>query len=158
MNNFSCFGKKLEVFFSFSCFYQSFSCWNHSFFYFYLFHVNPFWIQLSYYIIVSIFGHLALMVSKPRTAWFRPMDFDMFFMSVSATTVSSMSTNESEIYGHHYAKIVIYPKKTLRIYYAHWWRNVMDRATVTEWAVYFKQRFCNALAAEHKYSDSLPID
>ena len=59
------------------------------------------------------------MVSKPRTAWFRPMDFDMFFMSVSATTISSMSTNESEIYGHHYAKIVINPKKTLRIYYAH---------------------------------------
>ncbi|KAK7829545.1 sodium transporter HKT1 [Quercus suber] len=100
MNNFSCFGKKLEVFFSFSCFYQSFSCRNRSFFHFFLFHVNPFWIQLSYFIIVSIFGHLALMVSKPRTAWFRPMDFDMFFMSVSATTVSSMSTIEMEVFSH----------------------------------------------------------
>ena len=100
MNTFSCFGKKLEVFFSFSCFYRSFSCRNRSFFRFFLFHVNPFWIQLSYFIIVSIFGHLALMVSKPRTAWFRPMDFDMFFMSVSATTVSSMSTIEMEVFSH----------------------------------------------------------
>ena len=30
-----------------------------------------------------------------------------------------MGGDESEIYGCHYAKIVIYPKKTLRIYYAH---------------------------------------
>ena len=42
-----------------------------------------------------------------------------------------MGGDESEIYGCHYAKIVIYPKKTLRIYYAHWWWNVMDGATIT---------------------------
>ncbi|KAM4097861.1 hypothetical protein ACJW30_07G033900 [Castanea mollissima] len=100
MNKFSCFGKKLEVFFSFSCFNQSFSCRIRSFFRFFLFHVNPFWIQLSYFIIVSVFGHLALMVSKPRTAWFRPTDFDLFFTSVSATTVSSMSTIEMEVFSN----------------------------------------------------------
>jgi len=32
--------------------------------------------------------------------------------------------DESEIYGSHYTKIVIYQEKTLRIYYDHWWRNV----------------------------------
>ena len=34
----------------------------------------------------------------------------------------------------------------------------MDGATVTEWAVNFKQRFCNALAIKHKCTDSLPIN
>ena len=45
-----------------------------------------------------------------------------------------------------------------RIYYAHWWQNVTDGATITEWVVNFKPRFCNALAIGHKYSDSLPIN
>ena len=66
--------------------------------------------------------------------------------------------DESKIYGRHYTKIVIYPAKTLRIYYDHWWQNVTDGATITEWAVNFKQRFCNALAVKHKYSDSLNIN
>ena len=66
--------------------------------------------------------------------------------------------DESKIYGRHYAKIVIYLEKTLRIYYDHWWKNVMDGATVTKWAVKFRQRFYNALAVEHKYSNSLSID
>ena len=30
-----------------------------------------------------------------------------------------MDVDESEIYGRHYAKIVIYLEKTLRIYYDH---------------------------------------
>ena len=66
--------------------------------------------------------------------------------------------DKSEIYGRHYVKIVIYPEKTLRIYYNYWWRNVTDGATITEWAMNIRERFCNALAIEHKYSDSLPID
>ena len=85
---------------NFSCFNQSFSRQIRSFFRFFHFHVNPFWIQLSYFIIVSIFGHLALMVSKPRTARFRPKDSDVFFTSVSATTVSSMSTIEMEVFSN----------------------------------------------------------
>ena len=69
-----------------------------------------------------------------------------------------MPPDELEIYGRHYAKIVIYLKKTLHIYYDHWWRNVTDGTIVTEWAVNFRQRFYNALAVEHKHSGSLPID
>ena len=34
----------------------------------------------------------------------------------------------------------------------------MDRATVIDRAVNFRQRFRNALAVEHKYNDSLPIN
>ena len=69
-----------------------------------------------------------------------------------------MYIDESEIYGRHYVKIVVYPEKTLCIYYDHWWLNVTDGVAVTKWVVKFKQRFCNALAVEHKYSDSLSID
>ncbi|KAK7838854.1 sodium transporter hkt1 [Quercus suber] len=39
---------------------------------------------------VSIFGHLALMVLKPRTSWFRPKDFDMFFTSFQACQQSKL--------------------------------------------------------------------
>ena len=66
--------------------------------------------------------------------------------------------DESEIYGRHYKQIVIQSKKMLRIYYDHWWRNVTDGATIIEWAVNSKQRFCNALAIEHKCNTLLPIN
>ena len=49
-----------------------------------------------------------------------------------------MPPEESKIYGCHYAKIVIYSEKTLRLYYDHWWGNVMDRVVVTEWAANFR--------------------
>ncbi|XP_042499549.1 probable cation transporter HKT6 [Macadamia integrifolia] len=60
--------------------------------------VNPFWIQICYFISVSSVGFLVLKVLKPRNKSFRPNDFDVFFMSVSATTVSSMSTLEMEVF------------------------------------------------------------
>jgi hypothetical protein len=64
-----------------------------------LFNVNPFFIQLGYFLVFSLLGYLALKVSKPRTASFRPYkDIDVFFTSVSATTVSSMSTIEMEVF------------------------------------------------------------
>ena len=66
--------------------------------------------------------------------------------------------DEPEIYGRHYKKVVIHPEKTLYIYYDHWWQNVTDGPTVTEWAVVSRQRFCNALVVEHKCNTSLPIN
>ena len=70
----------------------------------------------------------------------------------------TVSIDESEIYDRHKAKIVINQKKMSHIYYVHWWLSVTNGATVIEWAVNFRQRFFNALAIEHKYNDSLPIN
>ena len=83
---------------------------------------------------------------------------NLFLSRLTDNNSNKGATDESEIYGRHYAKIFIYAKKTLRIYYNHWWRNVTNKAAVTEEAVNFRQRFYNALAVKHKYSDSLPID
>ena len=70
----------------------------------------------------------------------------------------TVSIDESEIYDRHKAKIVINQKKMSHIYYVHWWQSVTNGATVIEWVVNFRQRFFNALAIEHKYNDSLPIN
>ncbi|KAF3452689.1 hypothetical protein FNV43_RR03122 [Rhamnella rubrinervis] len=61
------------------------------------FDVNSFWIQLIYFGTVSLFGYLALSVSKPRDHDHHPSELDLLFTSVSATTVSSMSTVEMEV-------------------------------------------------------------
>ena len=83
---------------------------------------------------------------------------NLFLSRLTDDNSNKGPVDKLEIYGRYYVKIVIYPEKMLHTYYAHWWRNVMDGATVTEWAVNFRQRFCNASFVEHKYSDSLPID
>ncbi|KAK4414898.1 putative cation transporter HKT6 [Sesamum alatum] len=66
-----------------------------------LFHVNPFWIELAYFITLSSLGFLALKASNPRrTTTFKPKNMDLFFTSVSASTVSSMSTVEMEVFSN----------------------------------------------------------
>ncbi|KAM1380788.1 hypothetical protein ACFX2I_022474 [Malus domestica] len=98
MKNFAVFGKKLESFYRNSCIALS-----RSLFRVLLFHSNPFCFQLFYFLTVSLFGYLALRVTKPRTSTntsFRPKDYDIFFTSVSATTVSSMSTVEMEVFSN----------------------------------------------------------
>lgn len=62
---------------------------------------NPVWIQLCYFLSLSCVGFLVLKVTNPRNyASNRPKDLDLFFMSVSATTVSSMGTIEMETFSN----------------------------------------------------------
>ncbi|CAA7033228.1 unnamed protein product [Microthlaspi erraticum] len=60
---------------------------------------SPFFIYFLYFLSFSILGFLALKISKPRTPS-RPHDVDLFFTSVSAITVSSMSTVDMEVFSN----------------------------------------------------------
>lgn len=63
----------------------------------FLLQANPFWVDLSYFLFISIIGYAALQIFTTEKSKHRSTNFDMFFMSVSASTVSSMSTVEMEI-------------------------------------------------------------
>lgn len=106
-----CFGKKLQHLCRPSMmFSSSISSWFHqfstirlffsSFLQLLLHRVNHFWIQLFYFLIVSLFGYLALAVTNPSASSRRPKNFDIFFTSVSAATDSSMSTVEMEVFSN----------------------------------------------------------
>ncbi|XP_020265935.1 sodium transporter HKT1-like [Asparagus officinalis] len=56
------------------------------------------WIQLSYFLFESILGFLLLRSLDPTTR--RKTDLDLFFMSASAATDSSMLTVEMEAFSH----------------------------------------------------------
>ncbi|XP_028101656.1 probable cation transporter HKT6 isoform X3 [Camellia sinensis] len=106
MEDLAHFSKKTKHTFNSSCSKLASFCHScctlfSSYFHVLIFRLNPFWVQLHYFIIFSLMGYLALKVSKPRTApSFRPKDLDLFFTSVSATTVSSMSTVEMEVFSN----------------------------------------------------------
>ncbi|KAF8021454.1 hypothetical protein BT93_G1788 [Corymbia citriodora subsp. variegata] len=57
---------------------------------------NSLWTQLAYFVLVSAVGYWALKLCEPKLSSYKPRDLDVFFTSVSATTVSSMSTVEVE--------------------------------------------------------------
>lgn len=103
MKNFAYFGKQLGYLFKspcikVNCFLKSYKTLSKSSFRILVFHVNPFWIQLVYFLILSLVGFLALKVSKPRTPpSLKPNDLDIFFTSVSTATVSSMTSVEMEV-------------------------------------------------------------
>nr|DAD46102.1 TPA_asm: hypothetical protein HUJ06_004332 [Nelumbo nucifera] len=97
MKNLTCLGNKLEHLCSSSCIKvtclsKSFWClmvWP--FLRFLIFHLNPLWVQICYFVSISFMGFLVLKTLNPRPDSIRPKDLDVFFMSVSASTVSSMS-------------------------------------------------------------------
>ncbi|CAN6868160.1 unnamed protein product [Brassica oleracea] len=60
---------------------------------------SPFFIYFFYFFSFSLLGFLALKVPKPRTTS-RSHDLDLFFTSVSAITVSSMSTIDMEVFSN----------------------------------------------------------
>ncbi|KAI4352716.1 hypothetical protein L6164_006938 [Bauhinia variegata] len=97
------YGKKLQKLCSSSC--RNLACFTKSFFLlisslyrFLLRKSNPLWVQIGYFVSLSFFGFWVLKVLKPRTDSFAPRNLDLFFTSVSATTVSSMSTVEMEVF------------------------------------------------------------
>ncbi|QHO42807.1 hypothetical protein HN51_008487 [Arachis hypogaea] len=83
MMNLSFFGRKLQ----------------HLFSPYFQFNFNSFFIQLCYFMIMSVFGYLGLKVSKPKT-YVKPKNFDLFYTSVSASTVSSMTAIEMEVFSN----------------------------------------------------------
>ncbi|KAK3221221.1 hypothetical protein Dsin_008246 [Dipteronia sinensis] len=87
MNQFSCFPPKI------ACFFRS--CFR-----FCVFKVNPFWVCLCYFVTLSAVGFLALSLTNTKTNSFKPKNLDFFFTSVSASTDSSMSTVEMEVFSN----------------------------------------------------------
>ncbi|KAI3447299.1 hypothetical protein Pfo_003964 [Paulownia fortunei] len=97
MKIFACYGKKLQHLcrdswqltrLFISCCYRDL-----------LFRVNPFLIYILYFFSLSFVGFGILKALNTRTA-FIPRNIDFFFTSVSATTVSSMSTVEMEVFSN----------------------------------------------------------
>ncbi|RZC71904.1 hypothetical protein C5167_035036 [Papaver somniferum] len=66
-----------------------------------IFNFKSFWSQFCYFMCISIMGCLTLGFLKPRASSSPPEYLDMFFTSVSATTVSSMSTVEMEVFSNN---------------------------------------------------------
>ena len=82
---------------SFRTYFLGFLC---SLFDFHELQLNSFVFQFFYYIILSVLGFLALKLSVMKTTTIRLADLDLFFTAVSASTVSSMSTVEMELFSN----------------------------------------------------------
>ncbi|KAL1209617.1 Sodium transporter HKT1 [Cardamine amara subsp. amara] len=60
---------------------------------------SPIFLYFLYFFSFSILGFLALKISKPRTTS-HPHDLDLYFTSISAITLSSMSTVDMEVFSN----------------------------------------------------------
>ncbi|KAI3967910.1 hypothetical protein MKX01_027093 [Papaver californicum] len=105
-SNLHCLSSKLGSLCSCSCI--KVTCLGKSFgrlipclYHYMIFNFKSFWFQICYFMCVSIMGCLTLGVLKPRASSSPPEYLDMFFTSVSATTVSSMSTVEMEVFSNN---------------------------------------------------------
>ena len=103
MNILNCFLKKLQHLCSTSL--QRLTCQSKSIFFlaacfyrFILLRTNPLCVQIVYFTSLSILGFGFLKALKPLGQ--TPKNLDLFFTSVSSTTVSSMSTVEMQIYSN----------------------------------------------------------
>ncbi|KAF5789633.1 putative cation transporter [Helianthus annuus] len=94
MKMFSYIGKKLEQLCS-SCLCR----------FTFTLRVNWFSLELLYFLFISTLGFLILHSLDVRTTTFTPRNLDLFFTSVSAATVSSMSTVEMEVFSN--AQLII---------------------------------------------------
>ncbi|XP_061354548.1 sodium transporter HKT1-like [Gastrolobium bilobum] len=111
MNRFAYLGRKLHHLFRYSCckaaslirFHQTLIV---HLYWFTVSHVHPYFIHLGYFIILSLLGYLALKFSKPRTFPVWSNDFNLFFTSVSASTVSGLSVMEMEVLSNNQLIIV----------------------------------------------------
>ncbi|XP_016464632.1 cation transporter HKT2;2 isoform X2 [Nicotiana tabacum] len=107
MKSLSYFGNKLQhlcnsVYSNLVCFVRS-TCFLISCFYkFILLRVHKFFVQLFYFIFISLIGFWILRILKSRSTSgdFAPRNLDLYFTSVSAVTVSSMSTVEMEVFSN----------------------------------------------------------
>ncbi|GJU02661.1 sodium transporter HKT1-like protein [Tanacetum coccineum] len=61
---------------------------------------NQFALELFYFLLISSIGFFVLQSLDGRTTTFTPRSLDLFFTSVSAATVSSMSTVEMEVFSN----------------------------------------------------------
>nr|BAE44385.1 high-affinity potassium transporter [Phragmites australis] len=59
-------------------------------------HLHPFFIQLSYFLVIDLLGSVLLISLKPNNPDFSPRYVDMLFLSTSALTVSGLSTVKME--------------------------------------------------------------
>ncbi|XP_050375358.1 sodium transporter HKT1-like [Argentina anserina] len=104
MSNFACFGMKLHhlcssSFLVLACLIQSIGHLLLCYYQYLLVRAKQFWVELVYFVTLSLLGYWVLKVLPVRTTHsFTPRNLDLFFTSISATTVSSISTVEMEVF------------------------------------------------------------
>nr|WAS30368.1 sodium transporter HKT1-like isoform X2 [Vicia sativa] len=108
------------------------------------FQFNNFFIQLFYFIILSLFGYLGLKFSNPRSS-IKPNDFDLFYTSVSASTVSSMTSIEMETFSNSQLILLTF-------------LMLVGGEVFTSMLQLFLDRFSNFTQNHSVKNDSPPID